>query len=95
MNNVFGVVISINTLDNQLHLNLTIHEINYIYNLQNSHKFEAPRSRWYLKARRGPVRIVSYVPDSNKVTDGSYLIVLGNWHTENLYCPTNIGNLGL
>lgn len=57
--NVFQVVNAIDTLNKQLGLKLTIHDINYIYNLQNTCKFEVPRSGWYLKARRGPPRIIS------------------------------------
>ena len=71
--NVFRVVSSVDTLNKKLGLTLTKHDINYIYSFQDS-----KISGYYFKIQHEEVRLILCLLNSNKETEGDYLIVLGN-----------------
>ena len=71
--NEFRVVSSVDTLNKKLGLTLTKHDINYIYSFQDS-----KTSGYHFKIQHGEVRLILCLPNSNKETEGDYLIVLGN-----------------
>ena len=52
------------TLNEKMGVNLTHHDINWVYNYQH-HKSMG----YYLKTRVPEVRLISYLPDSNKGMD--------------------------
>ena len=58
--------------------NLTWHDMNWVYNYQTS---------YYFRCRVPTIRLISYIPDSNKGMDEDFLIVFGEWH-DGLHCPT-------
>ena len=56
-------------------LNLTHHDVNWIYN-----RHHLSRQGYYLKTRYPEVRLISCLPDSNKGMNKDYLIVSREWH---------------
>ena len=48
---------------------------------------------FYLKSRSPIVRLVSYLPKSNKGMKDDYLISLGTWH-DDLHCPVREREIG-
>ena len=56
-----------------LELKLTEHDINYIYSFQDT-----KTSGYYFKIWHREVRLISGLPDSDKETEGDYLIVSRN-----------------
>ena len=48
---------------------------------------------YYLKSQYEVVRLISYLPKSNKGMKDDYLIASGEW-TDSLHCPTRAGDLG-
>ena len=87
--NAFRVVSSIDKLNERLCLKLTKHDTNYIYSFQ-----ESKTLRFYFKIRLGEVRLISSLLDSNKETEGDYLIISGNWYPNGICCPTTAGRAG-
>ena len=59
-------------LNERLRLKLTKHDINYMYNCQILSKSDSSKSDWYLNAQNGPIRLISYLPNLNKPTEGGY-----------------------
>ena len=84
--NIFRVISSIDTLNKRLGLNLTKHDINYVYCFQDS-----KTSGYYFKTRHGEVRLISGLPDTDKETERDYLVISGNWCCSRTHCPTNVG----
>ena len=87
--NVFRVVSSVDTLNKRLRLKLTEHDINYIYSFQDS-----KTSGFYFKIWRGEVRLISHLSDSDKETEGDYLIISGNLYLSGIHCCTSAGKVG-
>lgn len=77
-------------LNERLRLKLTKHDINYMYNCQILSKSDSSKSDWYLNAQNGPIRLISYLPNLNKPTEGGYLVISGNWNPDGFSCPTSI-----
>ena len=50
-------------------------------------------SGYYLKSKSNIVRLVSFLPKSNKGIKDDYLIASGEWHN-GLHCPTREGEPG-
>ena len=76
---------SVNALEEQIGLNLTWHDIVWMY------KYHLlPNSGYYLKYRSFVVRLVSCLPKSNKGMKDDFLIVLGEWH-DDLHCLVRKG----
>ncbi|XP_050281719.1 putative disease resistance RPP13-like protein 1 [Quercus robur] len=84
--NSVRIVSSVETLNKRLGLNITEHDINYIYSFQDS-----KISRFYFKIWNGEVRLISGLPDSDKETEGDYLIISGNCDPGEIQCPTSAG----
>ena len=60
--NIFRILGSVDALNERMSLNLTHHDVNWIYNL---HHLMA--QGYYLKSRYPEVRLIQCLPDSNKV----------------------------
>jgi len=63
---------SVDVLNEKMGVNLAHHDVNWIY---NRHKLR--RQGYYLKTRVSAVRLISYLPESNKGMDKDYLIISG------------------
>ena len=70
--NTFRVLGSIEALNKRMNLNLTHHDVNWIYNLQNLKGQE-----YYLKSRHSEVRLIQCLPVSNKGLKDDFLIFSG------------------
>ena len=86
--NMFRVLRSIEALNERMNLNLTHHDINWIYNLQHLKK-----QRYYLKSRHAEVRLIQCLPVSNKGLKEDFLIFSGRWH-DSLSCLVKEGEPG-
>ena len=86
--NMFRILGSVDTLNEKMGLNLTHHDVNWIYNCHHLTGYG-----YYLKTRYPEVRVISCLPESNKGMNKDYLIVSGEWH-DGLHCPTRKGTLG-
>lgn len=73
-------------LNRRLGLNLTEHDINYVYNCQDSKNLG-----FYLKTWHGEARLISYLLEFYKVKEGVLLVITGNWHLDKLPCPIFTG----
>ena len=70
--NMFRVLESIEALNERMNLNLTHHDVNWIYNLQHM-----KGQGYYLKSRRSEVRLIQCLPVSNKGLKDDFLIFSG------------------
>ena len=59
--NMFRILGSVDALNKRMGLNLTHHDINWIYNLHH-----LTGQGYYLKSRYPEVRLIQCLPDSNK-----------------------------
>ena len=85
--NMYGILGSVDTLNEKMGLNLTHHDVNWVYNLHH-----LKGQGYYLKTRYPKVRLISCLPNSNKGMNKDFLIVSGEWH-DGLPCPTRKGQL--
>ena len=67
--NMFRVLGSIEALNKRMNLNLTHHDVNWIYNLHN-----LKGQGYYLKSRNLVVRLIQCLPISNKGLKDDFLI---------------------
>ena len=91
--NMFRILGSVDALNEKMGLNLTHHDVNWVYNLHH-----LKGQRYYLKTRYPEVRLISYLPDSNKGMNNDFLIVSREWHNGLPYLTregTQGGVLGL
>ena len=86
--NFFRVLGAIDALDRHLGLGLTWYDIAHLY---KGH-IEA-RARFYLKSRSSVVKLISYLPKSNKGMKDDFLIVSGTW-SDDLPYPTKLREPG-
>ena len=86
--NIFRVLGSIEVLNARMNLNLTHHDVNWIYNLHHM-----KGQGYYLKSRYPKVRLIQYLPTSNKGLKEDFLILSRGWH-DSLPCPTKEGKPG-
>ena len=86
--NLFRVLGSIDALNEQIGLGLTWHDVVHMY---ECHHFA--KVGYYLKSQSEIVRLISYLPKSNKGMKDDYLIASGEW-SDGLHCPTWAGDLG-
>ena len=72
---MFRVLGSIEALNERmnLNLNLTHHDVNWIYNLQN-----LKGQGYYLKSRHSEVKLIQCLPVSNNGLKDDFLIFFGN-----------------
>ena len=86
--NFFRVLGSIDTLDRHLGLGLTWYDVAHLYEGHID-----TRAGFYLKSRSSVVKLISYLPKSNKRMKDDYLILSGPW-SDGLPCPTKLGEPG-
>ena len=86
--NMFRILGSVNTLNEKMGLGLTHHDVNWVYNLHH-----LKGQGYYLKSRHPEVRLIHYLPESNKGLNKDFMIVSGEWH-DGLPCPTRKGQPG-
>ena len=86
--NLFRVVGSVDALNEKMGLNLTWHNVVWMYECHL-----LTDSGYYLKSRSFIIRLVSCLPKSNKGMKDDFLIALGEWH-DVLHCPTQEGEPG-
>jgi len=86
--NLFRVLGSVDALNKQMRLNLTWHDVVWMYECHL-----LADSGYYLKSRSLVVRLISCLPKSNKGMKDDYLIASSEWH-DGLYYPTREGELG-
>ena len=70
--NMFRVLGSIEALNERMNLNLTHHDVNWIYNLHN-----LKGQGYYLKLRHSEVKLIQCLPISNKGLNDDFLIFSG------------------
>ena len=70
--NMFRVLGSIEVLNEGMNLNLTHHDVNWIYNLQHM-----KGQGYYLRSRHSEVRLIQCLPISNKGLKDDFLIFSG------------------
>ena len=80
--NMFRILVSVNALNEKMGVNLTHHNVNWVYNY---HKLTG--QGYCLKTREPIVRLILCLPESNKGMNKDFLIVLGEWH-DGLHYPT-------
>ena len=86
--NMFRVLRSIEVLNEMMNLNLTHHDVNWIYNLQH-----LKGQGYYLKSRHSEVRLIQCLPVSNKGLKKDFLIFSEQWH-DRLPFPVKEDELG-
>ena len=86
--NMFRVLGSIEALNERMNLQLTHHDVNWVYNLHH-----LMGQGYYLKSRYPEVRLIQCLPTSNKGLKEDFLIFSGEWH-DGLSCSTKEGTLG-
>ena len=72
--NMFKVLGSIEALNERMNLNLTHHNMNWIYNLHNM-----KGQGYYLKLRHPEIRLIQCLPISNKGLKDDFLIFFFFW----------------
>ena len=58
---MFRILGSVDTLNEKMSLNLTYHDVNWVYNLHH-----VKGQGYYLKTRHPEVKLILCLPDSNK-----------------------------
>ena len=86
--NMFRILVCVDALNERMGLNLTHHDVNWIYNLHY-----LTRQGYYLKSRYPEMRLIQCLPDSNKGLNKDFLIVSREWH-DGLPCLTREGKPG-
>ena len=86
--NMFRVLGSIEALNERMSLNLTHHDVNWIYNLHN-----LKGQGYYLKSKHPEIRLIQCLPISKKGLNDDFLIFSEQWH-DGLPCLVKEGTLG-
>ena len=86
--NMFRILGSVDALNEKIDLNLTHHDVDWVYNLHH-----LKGQGYSLKTRYPEVRLISCLLDSNKGMNKNFLIVSEEWH-DGLPCPTKERNPG-
>ena len=73
--NMFRVLRSIKALNERMNLELTHHDVKWVYNLHH-----LKGQGYYLKSRYPKVRLIQCLPTSNKGIKEDFLIFSGEWH---------------
>ena len=71
---MFRILSSIDSLNEKMGLNLTHHDVNWVYNLHH-----LKGQGYYLKTMYPEVRLISCLPESNKGMNKAFLIISGEW----------------
>ena len=85
--NMFRVLGCVDALNNQINLGLIWHDVAHLYECHSLY------GGYYLKSRSDEVRLISYLPKSNKGLKDDYLVVSEEWH-DGLHCPVRVGTPG-
>lgn len=72
--NLFWVIGSIDSLNDKIDVNLTHHDVNWVYSCQGSKDIG-----YYLKTKVPIIRLISCLPEINKGMDKDFLIISGDW----------------
>ena len=86
--NVFRILRCVETLKEKMGLQLTHHDVNWVYNLHH-----LKGKGYYLKTRQPEIRLIQCLPGSRKGLNKDFLIVSGEWH-DGIPCPTEEGQPG-
>ena len=86
---MFRVLGSIEALNERMDLNLTHHDVNWMYNFHH-----LKGQRYYLESRYPKARLIQCLSTSNKNLKEDFLIFSGEWH-DGLSCPMEEGTPGL
>ena len=73
--NMFKILSYVDALNERMGLNLTHHDVNWIYDLHH-----LTRQGYYLKSRYPEVRLIQCLPNSNKGLNKDFLIMSREWH---------------
>uniref|UniRef100_A0A2N9GM16 Transposase (putative) gypsy type domain-containing protein n=1 Tax=Fagus sylvatica TaxID=28930 RepID=A0A2N9GM16_FAGSY len=84
--NVFRIVMGTAVLMEKLGLDLTVHDITYVYSLQAT-----GRDQYTLVARNAYRKLVTGLPDSSKGRDEDFLVFTGNWQNPHINCRLRPG----
>uniref|UniRef100_A0A2N9F173 Transposase (putative) gypsy type domain-containing protein n=1 Tax=Fagus sylvatica TaxID=28930 RepID=A0A2N9F173_FAGSY len=84
--NVFRIVMGTAVLMEKLGLDLTVHDITYVYSLQAT-----GRDQYTLFARNAYRKLVTGLPDSSKGRDEDFLVFTGNWQNPQINCSLRPG----
>ena len=85
--NMFRVLRCVDALNDQMNLGLTWHDVALLY------KCHSLAEGYYFKSRSDEVRLISYLPKSNKSLKDNYLVVFEEWH-DGLHCLVRVGTPG-
>ena len=85
--NMFRILGCIDILNDQMNLGLSWHDVVHLY---ECHSLD---ESYYLKSRSEEVRLISFLPKSNKGLKDDLLIISGPWHG-GIHCPVRAGTLG-
>ena len=86
--NLFRVLGSVDALNDQMNLGLKWHDVVHMYECHS-----LTNARYYLKSKSNVVRLISYLPKSNKGLKDDYLVISGEWH-DGLHCLVRAGKPG-
>ena len=84
---MFRILGCIDALNEQMNLDLSWHDVVHLYECHSLNE------SYYLKSRSEEVRLISYLPKSNKGLKDDLLIVSGPWH-DGIHCPIKAGTPG-
>ena len=87
--NFYRVVNCVGRLNRLYGLSLTHHDINFLYAIRGSLKLG-----YYLQTQNIMVRLISYLPDSNRNSVWEYVRVSSNWLNGKLTCLTSPHEIG-
>ena len=80
--NLFRILGCVDALNQKIGVNLTRHDVNWVYNCQY-----LKDTGYYLKTRVPSVRLISCLPKSNNGLEQNFQIVSSEWHN-GLHYPT-------
>ena len=86
--NLFRVLGSVDALNEHIGLNLTWHDVIWMYECHLLGK-----AGYYFKSRSSVIRLISCLSKSNTGIKDDYLIALRDWH-DGLHCPVQEGEPG-
>ena len=84
---MFRVLRNVDALNDQMNLRLTWHDVAHMYECHSLAR------GYYLKSRSEEVRLISFLPKSNKGLKDDLLIVSGSWH-DGIHSPVKAGTPG-
>ena len=86
--NVFKILGCVDALNEKMGLQLTHHDVNWVYSLHH-----LKGKGYYLKTRQPEIRLIQCLLESSKGLNKDFLIVFEEWH-DGIPCPTEEGQLG-